>query len=186
MQLVSQFFQRYIAFDIAASIVIIMFILSVAFKLVNNPRQAAANLNINESLKGDKDQLKLLWDYALHSDDSFNDRQNFFLFFESVLLGGTFGLTAATTKNHGNVINLMLLLIVFLGLLTTVSWWYIQVRQEYVLDCLSEFHKRVTPVYQDVISQFRQKPYRVDSTLILVYVLPLLVGCLWAAMLLYI
>ena len=39
------------------------------------------------SQKLDSDQINRLWEHGLHEDEVFNNRLNFFLVFESVLLG---------------------------------------------------------------------------------------------------
>lgn len=188
-QAVSQFVRGHIPFDIGILIVICVMGLSAIFSWVNRPSRAA-DQSIKTALESfknnDPDQLKLLWEYALHSDQIFSDRQNFFLLFESILLGGTFAVIAATTQIHNGIMGHVITLIAFLGLITAVCWWYIQMRQEYVLDCLTTFHRLVTPVYADVILRIRQKPYRLGSTLILVYILPVLVGLLWSVILLFV
>ena len=183
------FLQGHVPFDVALGIVVTMLILSFVFSLVNRPEKALAPLKSTlENLSDEApDQVKLLWEYALHSDNLFNERQNFFLFFESILLGGTFAVIAATViQQSSNTVKLVLLLIAFAGLLITVSWWYLQLRQVYILDCMTQFHKIVTPIYRDVISPIRSKPYRVGTNLILVKVFPLLVALLWCSILLYV
>lgn len=190
VQAIGQFLQAHPLFDAALGIVIMMVLLSVVFTLINRPERAANDPEIKRALeefqKGNPDQLKLLWEYALHADGVFNDRQNFFLLFESILLGGVFAIIAAVTHVHIGVLSQLLTAIAFLGLLTTISWWYIQLRQHYVLSCLIVFHRKVTPVYGSVISRIRQRPYRIDGGLFLVYILPLVVSCLWTALLLYV
>lgn len=182
------FLQEHVPFAVALGIVAAMPILALIFGLFNRPAKAAAKLQstLQDLEEKQPDQVKLLWDYALHSDNLFNDRQNFFLFFESILLGGTFALIAATTQIDSHVLNLVLMLVAFSGLLITVSWWYLQLRQAYVLECMTRFHKIVTPVYRDVILPIREKPYRVGTNLILVNIFPLLVALLWSAILLYV
>lgn len=187
---IGQFLQGHIPFDIALGIVILMFTLSVIFRLANRPMRTANDPSIMKALegfkeRGDADQLTLLWDYTIHADDNLNDRQNFFLFFESVLLGGTFAVLAASTQSTNEKLHAVVAGVALLGVLTTFFWWYIQLRQGYILSCMTEFHKRVTPVYKEVIMHVRERTYRIGATVILVYVLPLLVGLLWTAILFY-
>lgn len=185
-QSVWQFLQARIPFDIAACVVLAMIVFSIIFRIRNRPEKTINDEIIKAKLEEIKDQpeeLKLLWGYAMHADDVFNDRQNLFLVFESILLGGASAIISPVIQSANSVLATLFIAVVFLGLMTTISWWYTQIRQSYVVGCMTEFHKMVTPVYGKVIYRIREWPYRVDATLFLVYILPLLVACLWAVML---
>ncbi len=49
--------------------------------------------------KPDRDQIDRLWQHGLHEDNIFNNRLNFFLVFESVLLGVVAMLFGTPTPN---------------------------------------------------------------------------------------
>ena len=93
-------------------------------------QQAKSWLAIRDNLS--TEQKNRLWEQHLYSDEVFNNRLNFFLVFESVLLaviGVLFGKSSSE--------KLVLVTIIFLGFIITLLWGYTQARQKYIRDRLT-------------------------------------------------
>ncbi|MES1241418.1 MAG: hypothetical protein ABUT39_07350, partial [Acidobacteriota bacterium] len=70
---------------------------------------------MNENEDRDQGQIDRLWQHGLHEDGIFNERLNFFLVFESVLLGVIGMLLDKETASYGSII----ILLIILGLAVT-------------------------------------------------------------------
>src|SRR5215471_15698023 len=91
----------------------------------------------------DNEQLRRLWEHRLHVDNEFYSRLNFFLIFESVLLGVVGALYSKT-----NQVMLVLRVIVILGLCITLVWAYVQARHKYLLDAINARCYEIMPEYR--------------------------------------
>jgi len=119
--------------------------------------------------------VSVLRDHANHEDQIFNDRLNFFLVFESVLLGVVGILYNAQVSKV-----LFLKLIILLGFLLTVIWGYIQARQKYILDGIKDQLKELDPIYQKTLSERAKTKWPLSVTLLLAYVIPIIIAVTWA------
>ena len=85
----TQFLGTHPPFDIAAPIALTLIVLSVVVTSQNPAKDAIKRVRLDPN-RLDKAQQAYLWEYALHEDNLFNERQNFFLLFESILFAATF------------------------------------------------------------------------------------------------
>ena len=67
------------------------------------------------------EQKRRLWEHALHEDEQYNDRLNFFLIFESVLLG-----VMGAVFTRADASRPVLIAIALLGVIITLVWINIQ------------------------------------------------------------
>ena len=126
--------------------------------------------------------LEKMWDYVKHADNTFGDRQNFFLLFQSILIGGVIVGKGRSSKAAQDLQSALPIL-GLLGLVITLIWWYVQFRQAYVLDCVIDYIRLCIPTYREVIRPIRDAPFRRNSTMLQGYYIPFMVAVLWLVML---
>jgi len=126
------------------------------------------------------EQISRLWEHHLHLDNNFYNRLNFFLVFESVLLG-----VVGLLYSKPNSSELVLKLIVLLGFSLTVIWGYVQARQKYLLDDLKEQVKAVVPEYRMTLERRKLSRWPVSSVWLLTYIVPALVALVWLVFLIF-
>jgi hypothetical protein len=126
------------------------------------------------------EQISRLWEHFWHLDNNFYNRLNFFLVFESVLLG-VVGLL--NSRPNGSI--LVLKLIMLLGFSLTVLWGYVQARQKYLLDDLTEQVKAVASEYRITLERRKQAKWPISSVWLLAYIVPLLVALIWLVFLIF-
>lgn len=148
------------------------------------PSELSKTSNIQESTQVpkqmDSDQIGRLWEHGMHEDTIFNDRLNFFLVFESVLLG----VVGMLYSKQPPVMKAILITIVCLGLFITIIWGYIQARQRSTLHRLIERLEEHLPEFRDTFEPLDQKKWRrLSGTLLLTYFIPLLVALIWVVLL---
>ena len=131
------------------------------------------------SQKLDNDQMNRLWEHGLHEETMFVNKLNFFLVFESVLLG-VVGLLYSRPVSA----KLVLISIICLGLLLTILWGYVQAEQQYFYNQLRSFIKDELPEYQISRVRLEQAKWRISPTFLLTYGVPILVGLIWVVLLL--
>ena len=110
----------------------------------------------------DSDQINRLWQHAAHSQNRFDNRLNFFLVFESVLLG-----VVGVLYSRPSPAKIMLIALICLGFVLTVFWGYIQARERYLLNDLEAQLKEVAHFFHITLgiwSSFTCCGY-MDSTL---------------------
>ena len=125
----------------------------------------------------DSDQLNRLWEHGLHEDTMFNERLNFFLVFESILIAIVTGLHSQTSEPFLEKI------VTTLGLLTTIVWGYTQAQQKYILEGLLERTREVIPEYRLTVERRRKVNWPIRNLPILAYGMPALVSLLWITLL---
>ena len=125
----------------------------------------------------ENDQKNRLWDYKLHEEDIFYSRLNFFLIFESVLMG-VVGLLFSRPHPF-----FTLKAIVILGLVLTILWGYVQARQLYTYGILVDFLKDAIPEYDLVFTRRKTWLFIGSSKRILTYLVPVLICLVWIAVL---
>ncbi len=125
-------------------------------------------------------EIDRLWQHRQSVDTHFNERLNFFVVFESVLLGvvGVLGL-----GDREVIPRAALLLVAALGVLLTGLWWYAQSKQRYILNLLRTRAAQFMPEYRATRSQRTSGLYRVSATWILAHLLPALFGAIWLILL---
>lgn len=128
----------------------------------------------------DSEQTRRLWEFRLHLNGNFYNRLNFFLVFESVLLG-VVGLLYSKPQPPVLVVKMMILL----GLSLTVIWGYIQARQKYLLDDLDAHVKAVAPEYEAFLERRKRSRWPVSSKWLLTYVVPALIAFVWLVLLFF-
>ncbi|GHO98503.1 hypothetical protein KSF_085510 [Reticulibacter mediterranei] len=126
------------------------------------------------------EQISRLWEHFLHLDTNFYNRLNFFLVFESVLLG-VVGLLYS--RPNGSLLGLKLIML--LGFSLTILWGYIQARQKYLLDDLAEQVKTVAPEYRMTLERRKHAKWPVSSVWLLAYIVPILVALIWLLFLIF-
>ena len=126
----------------------------------------------------DSEQRARLWEHRLEVEKLFFSRLNFFLLFESVLLG----VVGALYSKTGSLI-LVLRVIVILGFCITVFWLYAQDRNKQVFDVLDKRAYDNLPEYKVSVDQFGKGrwPLRLKfpDKLLLTYFIPTLVALVW-------
>ena len=75
----------------------------------------------------ENDQINRLWEHRLHVDNELYVLLNFFLIFESVLLG-----VVGVLYSRPNPAMMVLRVLVILGLSITIVWGYVQARHKYM------------------------------------------------------
>ncbi len=122
----------------------------------------------------DNEQLRRLWEHRLHVDNEFYSRLNFFLIFESVLLGVVGALYSKT-----NQAMLVLRVFVILGLCITLVWAYVQARQKYFLDAINAQCREIMPEYRATVENWNKTKWPLSTRWLLAYVLPTLIAFVW-------
>jgi hypothetical protein len=122
----------------------------------------------------DSGQINHLWQHAMHSQNRFDNRLNFFLIFESVLLGvvGTLYSKSASAKP-------ILITIICLGFFLTVLWGYIQAREKFLFEGVEKRLKEVAPEYGEIVFRREQMRWPLHSTPLLTYGVPALIALVW-------
>lgn len=182
------FLATHFAFDVAALIIVVLIGTSLLLSVFKPSKGTLGHIKADLTiLKEDKESQNTLWEYTLHEDNLFNDRQNFFLLFESIILAGAFtGLTSLlANQTLAPTLKPILSVAALLGLVVTVLWWFAQLRQKYIIDSLAEVHRTITPAYRDIIDPIRKRRFHVSSISMLAYVLPLVIAVFWTVILMF-
>jgi hypothetical protein len=122
----------------------------------------------------DNEELRRMWEHRLHVDNEFYSRLNFFLIFESVLIGAVGAL-----YSKANQVMLVLRVIAFLGLGITLVWSYVQARHKYLLDAINALCREKMPEYKATIEYFNKSKWPLSTRWLLAYVIPTLIVLVW-------
>ncbi len=125
----------------------------------------------------ENDQKNRIWQLFLHAEDTFYNRLNFFVIFETLLLGVVSLLFSRPTPAKPLLIGISIL-----GLCSTAAWTFSQARQLDVYHRRREYVSEVIPEYQAV--RDRQKKWFLSSMLVLTFIPGLLV-ILWIVFLIF-
>lgn len=174
MRVVQDFVGNHPTFAIATICVLLVGAVTVILGL-RPLRSDPADL-INRLRTADAETQRRVWDHSMHEDSVFNDRQNFFLVFESVLVGSIGGFFTKTGPN----VRIVRFIALF-GLAVTLLWLYVQVRQHYITKLLKKRNKAVFDDYASAISIRRRWPFHAYT--LLAYAFPLLVALAWIVVL---
>lgn len=124
----------------------------------------------DQSVQG---SVERLWEHGLHEDSVFNERQNYFLVAESMLL-----VAYATLVSTAEPRMLVARVIASFGVLLTAVWIYVNVRQLYVVRHLRARCIEVIPDYRETYQTRRKWP--ISSIWLLSYFVPTIIGIMWA------
>ena len=126
----------------------------------------------------DNEQVRRLWEYRLHINSNYYNRLNFFLVFESVLLG----VVGVLYSKPGSAA-LLVKMIILLGLSLTVIWGYAQGRIKYLLDYIDEQVAKVAPEFKVTQEERKRSRWFISSKWLLTYIIPILVALVWFVLL---
>ena len=126
----------------------------------------------------DNEQVRRLWEYRLHINSNYYNRLNFFLVFESVLLG-----VVGLLYSKPSPAILVVKMIVLLGLGLTVIWGYSQGRIKYLLDYIDEQVAKVAPEFKVTQEERKRSRWFISSKWLLTYIIPILVALVWFVLL---
>jgi len=107
-----------------------------------------------------EDSRNRLWDHLTHAESVFLNQLNFFLIFESLLLGGV--INGILTNQHLSA-KPVLVIIIILGGFVTFFWLCIQYCQGYLFEKLKMRVEEQLPEYKETLKQRRggkEKPYQ--------------------------
>jgi hypothetical protein len=121
-------------------------------------------------------QEERLWAFTLHEDGVFNSRQNLFLVAESMLVVAY--ATALDAKASGSATTIALT-----ALLLTLGWLYASIRHTLIVDHIQTRAKDTFPDYKSLYERRNWPLLRIRSRTVTAFVVPLLVGALWIALL---
>jgi hypothetical protein len=119
-----------------------------------------------------------LFEHILHEDTVFNERLNFFLVFESVIIGIVGVLYQKSTPSMLIIRTLIVLAIVLTGI-----WGYVQARQKYIIDRLAARSLKTMPEYKSIVEERNKAWWPVGNLWVLAYVVPIVVAFLWVTLL---
>ncbi len=120
-----------------------------------------------------RDQLNRLWEDRLHEDNVFNERQNFFLVSQSMLLVAYATLLSASQPNIP-----VARITASLGVLLTLVWIYVNARLYYIVRHIQDRAISMIPEYKETIRTRTKWP--ISSTRLMAYFVPLIIGAVWA------
>jgi hypothetical protein len=119
-------------------------------------------------------QIDRLWQHIEAVQNRFDNRLNFFLIFESILMG-----VVGMLYSRPSSVNIVLIFVICLGILLTVIWQYVQARERYLLDDLENKLKEVVPEYQETVVRRERVKWPIGSTVLLTFGVPPIVGIMW-------
>lgn len=119
-----------------------------------------------------------LFEHVLHEDTVFNERLNFFLIFESVIMGIVGVLYQKSTPSLPVIRTLIVLAIIL-----TLVWGYVQARQKYILDCLVARSLKEIEDYRAVVEERKKVKWPIGNIALLSYTVPTVVIVLWLTLL---
>jgi hypothetical protein len=128
--------------------------------------------------ESDRDQINRLWDHGNHEDIMFNERLNFFLVFEGILIAVVGQLYSKTPPDI-----FIVKATIVLGLLTTLIWWYVQIQQKIILEDVLERGRDLIPEYRVTLDRRERKRLPIRVIPLLAYCIPGLVLAFWITLL---
>jgi len=131
---------------------------------------------MQENLK--KDQINRIWEYRANCVNIFYQRLNFFLIFESILLG-VIGLLSNRPVSSPFIVKT----IAAFGLAITLIWWYSQARQRHLLSIATTYAQEAIPEYRELLARMKKEALPHLTWDLLAHVIPVLVLLLWAILL---
>ena len=123
------------------------------------------------------EELQRLWEFTLHEDGLFNERQSLFLVAQSMLAVAY--TTALVAKDNG-----IARAIAIVALVVTVMWIYVSIRQTRIVTLIQAKAKEVFPEYNAITAarDFLWMPC--PSRYLVAFGVPPAIRALWVALLL--
>ena len=120
------------------------------------------------------EQIERLWQYRDSEITFFNNFINAFVVAESVLLAvvGMF-----TSSGSSKVI--IVIPVVILGLVLTLLWMYVQAKTRFILNSLKSVCADHLPEYREQLELRANSIWRLSTSWILAFLLPLLFATVW-------
>lgn len=117
-----------------------------------------------------------LWQHALHEDTRFNERLNFFVTLQSVLLA----LAALVISSNPSGGQTLLRALGVAGLLTCAISWYVQVKHVHIVALLTARCREVMPEFQETCDRLEAQRWRgISSKKLLAHFLPVAFAVAW-------
>jgi hypothetical protein len=117
-------------------------------------------------------EQKRLWEFTLHEDELFNERQGLFLIAQSMLA------VAYTTALLGTG-HAVARPIAIVALVVSVMWLYVSARHTRVIGLIQSKAKETFPEYE-AITAARQFPWiPLRSRYVVAFAVPIAIGALW-------
>jgi hypothetical protein len=136
----------------------------------------------NPSSQLTSEQADRLWQHGLHEDNVFNDRINFFLVIEAILLGSVATLFGQISANG----RFVLLAFIAFGFILTLIWWYVSARHMYVLEGLRKRAREVFPEYAATRTmregERERKRWLVSANWLLAHAVPVIFILIWVVL----
>jgi hypothetical protein len=128
----------------------------------------------------DKDQIERILDHRNQSIESFYNRLNSFLIFESILFG-----VVGLLYGRPNSPLLPIKLFIAFGIVITLIWWYVQARQRHHLNVVNAYAKEVSPEYRAILAKLKKEIFPSLSRSLLTHAVPFLVLLVWIILLFF-
>ncbi len=122
----------------------------------------------------ENEQLNRLMQHAMHAQNRFDSRLNFFLIFESVLLG-----VVTTLYSKAPSIKPILITVTCLGFFLTILWGYTQIREKFLFEVVEKRLAEELPEYQETFRRQELGRWPFPSTFVLTYGVPGLIASVW-------
>jgi hypothetical protein len=130
-----------------------------------------------------RDRANRIFQHGLHEDNAFTERGNYFLIAESMFVVAYAGLQSSSQSSASLAIQrtsivLDARILAVFGFLLTAVWIYANRRQWYVIQHLQDRARELVPEYE-VTYETRRK-WRISSPWLMAYLVPALIGVMWA------
>lgn len=136
---------------------------------------ATKNKKVSTTLIGE--EASRLWQHAMHEETILNNRLNFFMVVESVLLG-ILGMLFGQTTNTPNR-EFILRTFMILGLALTMVWQYVAARQLYAFESVRKRARESLPEYATTRTEREKVRWRLSNLKLLCYVVPGIFFLVW-------
>jgi hypothetical protein len=126
----------------------------------------------------DATEKERLWEWTLHEDNLFSDRQNLFLVAESMLVAGHAAALDASAESAATAIALI-------ALVLTLAWGFVSWRMATLVEYIQTHARRELREY-GLICDERPKvagSKLIRSRVVVAYLVPLLLATLWVLLL---
>ncbi len=131
-------------------------------------------MNVEQPRFGDAAEQQRLWEWTLHEDNLFSERQNLFLIAESMLVAGHAAALEASAENAAASIGLI-------ALVLTLAWGFVSWRMAALVNSIQVHAKRELREYREI--SYERPRTLVSSRFVVAYVVPALLATLWILLL---
>ena len=124
-------------------------------------------------------QQQRLWEWTLHEDNLFSERQNLFLVAESMLVAGHAAALDSSAESAAEAIGAV-------ALVLTLAWGFVSWRMAVLVDYIQGHARDNLPEYKEICKdrpKIAGSSKLLRSRVVVAYVLPLLLGILWVLLL---